>query len=266
MVFRFAYFGTSDEGFKMSDAPESLRDKAAATIIDPKSHPSGTELTVSPWRAAVRARWALIVMIVGLSIYAALAVLAHYYAYFDWDLSIARNIQSISLPGFRTLMIWVSLLGSGWVPTALVSSASLLMIAARFRLEGTVCLFGVTLGAVMNRLLKDIIARPRPSDTLVNVITDYRHESFPSGHVVFFIEYFGFLFFLSYVLFRRGRLRRASLILLGLLIAVVGVSRVYMGAHWPSDVLGAYLAGGLWLLLMTEVYRRLKAKQTDVNS
>jgi membrane-associated phospholipid phosphatase len=250
----------------MNDATESLGDKAAATIIDPEGHPSGTVITVSPWRATVRARWAQIVMIAGLSIYTVLAVLAHYYAYFDWDLSIARNIQSISLPGFRTFMIWVSQLGSGWVPTALVGGASLLMFALRFRLEATTCLLGVTLGAALNTLLKDVSARPRPSDMLVNVINQYRHESFPSGHVVFFVEYFGFLFFLSYVLFRRGRLRLASLILLGLLIVLVGLSRVYMGAHWPSDVMGAYLAGGLWLLLMIEVYRRLKARQTRLNS
>jgi undecaprenyl-diphosphatase len=45
------------------------------------------------------------------------------------------------------------------------------------------------------------------------------------------------------------------------MIAFIGVSRVYMGAHWPSDTVGAYLAGGVWLMLMIEVYRRMKARQ-----
>lgn len=250
----------------MKDVTESLGDEAAAKPIDLKGHSAGTEITVSPWRAAIRARWAEIVLISGLCGYTVLAALAYRYAYFDWDLALARHIQSISLPGFRTLMICVSQLGSGWFPTALVGGVSLLLMAARFRLEGVVCLVGVSLGAVINRLLKDLIARPRPSDELVNVITQYRHESFPSGHVVFFVEYFGFLFFLAYVLLRRGRLRRASLVFLGLLITLVGLSRVYMGAHWPSDAVGAYLAGGLWLMLMIEVYRRLKARQTDLSS
>jgi membrane-associated phospholipid phosphatase len=246
-VFSFAYFGMADERLKMNDATESPS--------------SGTHMTVSPWRAALRARWAEIVFITGLGVYTVLAVLAHRYAYFDWDLDFAARIQSINVPGFGTLMIWVSRLGSGWVPTALVGSTGLAMMAARFRLEGTICIIGVTLGAALNRLLKDIIGRPRPVDMLVNVITQYRHESFPSGHVVFFIEYFGFLFFLAYVLLRRGRLRRGAFVFLGLLIALVGVSRIYMGAHWPSDVVGAYLAGGIWLMLMIEVYRRLKARQ-----
>ena len=75
------------------------------------------------------------------------------------------------------------------------------------------------------------------------------------------MEYFGFLFFLSYVLLKRGRLRNSSFVLFGLLIFLISVSRVYMGAHWPSDTLGAYLAGGVWLMLMIEAYSRLKAKR-----
>jgi undecaprenyl-diphosphatase len=80
--------------------------------------------------------------------------------------------------------------------------------------------------------------------------------------VIFFVEFFGFLFFLSYVLLERGLLRRAALGGLGLLIAVVGVSRIYLGAHWPSDVTGAYLAGGIWLMLCIEAYRRLKSRSS----
>ena len=60
------------------------------------------------------------------------------------------------------------------------------------------------------------------------------------------------------VIVESGPLRGAAFAVFGLLIALIGVSRVYMGAHWPSDAVGAYLAGGLWLMLMIEVYRRLK--------
>jgi undecaprenyl-diphosphatase len=119
---------------------------------------------------------------------------------------------------------------------------------------------GVGAGSLMNSLLKILIARPRPSDDLVQILAQFRHKSFPSGHVSFFIELFGFLFFLTYVLLKPKPLRRVSFVVLGALISMVGVSRVYMGAHWPSDVAGAYLSGGMWLLLMIEIYRRLKSK------
>lgn len=218
------------------------------------------EMIVSPPRAAARARWAEMVFLMMLCVYAALAVLAHRYAYFDWDLSLARSIQSISIPGFETAMIGVSLLGNGWIAWPLVAVAGIALIKTGLRAEGVICMAGAGSGWIVNQLLKLSIGRPRPSGALVNIAGTFHFESFPSGHVVFFVEFFGFLLFLALVLLKRGPLRHASLIVPGLLIALVGVSRVYLGAHWPSDVVGAYLAGGIWLMLMFEVYRRIKAK------
>jgi undecaprenyl-diphosphatase len=153
------------------------------------------------------------------------------------------------------------MLGNGWVPVASVSVAALALAFARLNLEAVICVVGAASGAGVNRLFKALISRPRPSEPLVQVIYDVSHESFPSGHVVFFIEFFGFLLFLSFVLLKVGAIRRITSAICGTLIALVGISRVYLGAHWPSDVVGAYLAGGLWLMLMIGVYRRLKSRQ-----
>lgn len=200
------------------------------------------------------------VFLATLSMYAVLGLLAHRYAYFEWDLALARSIQSISLPGFDTAMIALSLLGDGWIAWPLVIATGLAMIKAGLRVEGVMCMAGAASGSTANLLFKLLIGRPRPTEILVHVARVYRHESFPSGHVFFFVEFFGFLFFLTYVLLERGLWRLASLVVMGLLIALVGVSRVYLGAHWPSDVAGAYLAGGVWLMVMIAVYRRIKAK------
>ncbi|HKR58495.1 MAG TPA: phosphatase PAP2 family protein [Pyrinomonadaceae bacterium] len=218
------------------------------------------EAIVSKPRAAARIRWAEMSFLMMLCAWGALAVLAHRYAYFGWDLLLARSIQSISFPGFAQLMIGVSLLGNGWVPWSLVVVSGLTLIWAGLRAEGALCLAGTGLGWVVNHLLKLLIGRPRPSDDLVNVAGVFHFESFPSGHVVFFVEFFGLLFFFAYVLLKRSRLRRISLLVPGFLIGLVGASRVYLGAHWPSDVMGAYLAGGVWLMMMIETYRRIKAR------
>jgi undecaprenyl-diphosphatase len=220
-----------------------------------------TDMLVSPRRTALRAHQGEIVFGAALILYAALAGFAHYYAYFGWDLELERSIQAITLSGFNTLMRLVSMIGNGWVPVALVSIAGLTLLFARLRIECLICVIGVASGAGLNRLFKAWISRPRPTEPLVQVVYNVAHESFPSGHVIFFIEFFGFLFFVCYVLLKPGVVRRFALALCGTLTALVGVSRVYLGAHWPSDVLGAYLAGGMWLFLMIEVYRRLKSKQ-----
>ncbi len=230
---------------------------------DPKQTADSSidEMIVSPRRVAARARWAETVFLVTLCVYAVLAVLAHRYAYFEWDLSIARRIQSISLPGFAMLMNAVSLFGNGWIPWTLVVFTGLALIKIGLKAEGLICMGGAGSGWVVNQLLKLSIGRPRPSYVLVRVAGVFNDESFPSGHVVFFVEFFGFLVFLAHVLLKRGPLRQGSMIVSGLLIALVGMSRVYLGAHWPSDVAGGYLAGGIWLMLMIEVYRRIKARQ-----
>jgi membrane-associated phospholipid phosphatase len=245
----------------MSEVLEERSDEPAGADELLLGEPGETELTVSTRRAAARARWAELVFVIALCLYAVLAALAHAYAYFAWDVSINRAIRSVQLPGFGPLMVGLSWLGSGLVPTVLVVGCGMALYAARFRLEGILCMIGVTLGAVMNSLMKLVIARPRPDPSVIDVMRRYDHNSFPSGHVEFFVTFFGFLFFLSFVLLKRSPLRRAALVVLALLIGLIGVSRVYMGAHWPSDTVGAYLSGGVWLMLMIEVYRRLKTKQ-----
>jgi len=223
--------------------------------------PNIGEALVTPPRAARRAAWAELSFLLFLCVYSVLAVLAHRYAYFEWDLELERAIQSISVPGFASVMIGVSVLGNSWVPTIIVVLIGIALINSGLRSAGIVCLAGTGLGWAVTQLLKYVIARPRPTDELVNVAGKFHFESFPSGHVTFFVEFFGFLLFLAFVLVKRGALRAVLIALPAILIILVGFSRVYLGAHWPSDVVGAYLTGGIWLMLMIEAYRRMELRR-----
>lgn len=203
----------------------------------------------------------VITTVIGL--FAGLAVLAHRYSYFYSDLLLAHWVQSWTLPGFHELMTAVSWLGTAWTPWFVVCSTGIAFVARGLRLEGILLMSWVGLGGAVNRLLKTLVARPRPDEDLVDILVPYPHESFPSGHTVFFVQYFGFLLFLLFWFRKAGRLRTAATAALAFPIAVVGLSRVYEGAHWPSDAWGGHLAGSLWLAFMIHDYRRRKRKRRN---
>jgi membrane-associated phospholipid phosphatase len=194
---------------------------------------------------------------VGLMLFALLAALAHVYAYFVWDLVLSRDLQSVG--GIYPLMRGVSYLGDKWYPWALSAVTFLAFLIAQKRAEAWGFLFCVGGGKLANSLIKVLIARPRPAANLVTIMQVERTLSFPSGHVTFFVCYFGFLFFVAYALLPRGSFAgRASMTLCVILVVLIGFSRVYLGAHWPSDTLGAYLFSGMWVALSLNLYRRWK--------
>lgn len=201
------------------------------------------------------------IYLVALMSFAVLALLAHTNAYFAWDLVVAHALQSISLPGISGLMRAVSVFGNGWTPFAITIVTAIAFLAFRRQSEAVCLILSAGGGATVNRLLKLLIGRPRPTRDLVMVFGDLSSQSFPSGHVTFYVCYFGFIFFVAYALLPRGsHARRLALTLATLPVLLIGFSRVYLGAHWPSDTLGAYLVSGVWLAFSLSVYRWWKQR------
>jgi membrane-associated phospholipid phosphatase len=232
-----------------------LEDSTSRTP-SPQQKPSRQRAVRRLWRAEN-------FYITGLAAFGVLALLAHFNAYFDWDLRAARWLQSLNLPGLFALMRGVSLFGNRWIPYALTIITALLFLIFRRRSEAAGLIVSAGGGELVNSLLKLLIARPRPTAELVTVYRDLNTQSFPSGHVTFYVCYFGFLFFAAFALLPRGSMaRRITLVLTALPVALIGFSRVYLGAHWPSDTLGAYLLSGLWLALSLHFYRHWKQRAT----
>ncbi|HYP52550.1 MAG TPA: phosphatase PAP2 family protein [Pyrinomonadaceae bacterium] len=214
-------------------------------------------------RASRRLLRAEVFYVAGLALFALMAALARYNAYFGWDLRAARAVQSVDAPGVREAMEAASFFGDGWTPWILAGATMFLFLAFRRRSEAAGVVLSTAGAALLNSVLKAVIARPRPTSDLVSVIAETQNLSFPSGHVTFYVAYFGFVFFVAYALLPRGSAaRRVVLALTGLQIVLVGFSRVYLGAHWPSDTLGAYLVTGLWLAFTLHMYRRWKRRAT----
>ncbi|MDQ3007765.1 MAG: phosphatase PAP2 family protein, partial [Chloroflexota bacterium] len=121
--------------------------------------------------------------------------------------------------------------------------------------EALTALVAALLPGVVNILVKELIRRPRPAIDLVQVFRILDSYSFPSGHVMFYVGFFDFLWFLIFTQLRSSVARAFLLGFLGSLILLIGISRIYLGQHWASDVLGAYLLGGLTLAAILQFHR-----------
>jgi membrane-associated phospholipid phosphatase len=108
----------------------------------------------------------------------------------------------------------------------------------------------------LDELMKRLVDRPRPAAPLVRVTENASGLSVPSGHLFSAVLLYGTLAVLLQVLPMRRFVRRGLLAGCLLVILLMGPARVYVGAHWPSDVVGGYLWGGLLLLSAMGLARR----------
>ncbi|MBF6612735.1 MAG: phosphatase PAP2 family protein [Chloroflexi bacterium] len=219
------------------------------------------KITVAPRKAIYRGKRFLIVYGTMVGAAGVLAVLARRYRYFPADIGITRLLQKPNSKLYDALMQAVSDLGWRWISVGTRASVVTLMWAAGFRMESAFTL-STWSGDVLTGLIKTPVQRPRPTRDLVRVVSDLKEASFPSGHVVHYVTFYGFLFYLGFTQLKQRWFRTALLTFLAGIILLVGPSRIYMGQHWPSDVGGAYLVGMLWLGLTIIAYLETKANYT----
>jgi undecaprenyl-diphosphatase len=170
------------------------------------------------------------------------------------------GIQTITNPAFATLMAWIS--WPGFTPQTLVIPFIVVgfLWALGLHWEAVAALIAAFSSAAVDGAVKTFIQRPRPSASLVHVFRILNSYSFPSGHVMFYVVFFGFLFFLAFALLKPSALRTLILLFFGLMIVLVAPSRIYLGQHWASDVVGAYLLGSLTLVANIAFYRWGKSR------
>ena len=99
---------------------------------------------------------------------------------------------------------------------------------------------------ILNQLLKRILQRPRPTEYRIIEETGY---SFPSGHSMISMAFYGYLIYLIYKYIKNKYIRWISIVLLSILICAIGISRIYLGVHYTSDVLGGFLISISYLII-----------------
>ena len=126
------------------------------------------------------------------------------------------------------------------------------------RLEAIMILMG-RLITLVDAPLKLAINRPRPSADLVQVLSHEQGNGFPSGHAFFAILILGLTAYFISINLKNRAPRVLVLLCLIALILLIGTSRVYLGVHWPSDIVGGYLIGGFFLTMLIWFYRTWRA-------
>ena len=171
------------------------------------------------------------------------------------DLRITRALQSIHYPLITKAMVLVSWFGYFPQSSVIVALSTIALFCLHLRWEAVISAastFGIE---KLGQLVKILVRHPRPAADQVHVFLQLKDYSFPSGHVLFYTVYFGFLGYLAFTLLDRSWKRTISFILIGVPVVLVGFSRVFLGEHWASDVVGGYILSGIMLTILIQIYK-----------
>ena len=182
------------------------------------------------------------------------------------DMAVSQFLAAHREPLFTMAMYLVSLAGSP--VSVLLMSLLLVVYFAWRRAWRVVVLFVIDVGGaeLLDLPLKAIFARPRP--TLPDPLLILLSYSFPSGHAMGSMAFYGLVAYLVIRHVRAWRWRVGVAIATALLVLLIGFSRMYLGVHYLSDVLAGYAAGFVWLVVTitgveTVVRRRQYLSQPD---
>jgi membrane-associated phospholipid phosphatase len=165
----------------------------------------------------------------------------------SFDSSIIGFFNRFATDLLDGIMFWITESGSIWFLTLFsILFLSFLWLKKRDKWSIVFFITAIGGGGLLTKLLKLYFGRERPA---IDETIDAIGYSFPSGHSMGSLLFYGFL---GYYLLRsdlKKRIKWTAFYLCGLITILIGISRIYLGAHYPSDVIAGYLAGGIWLIL-----------------
>jgi Membrane-associated phospholipid phosphatase len=162
-----------------------------------------------------------------------------------FDQSIISVFINFRSPELTRIMKIITDLGAAPVLIVVaVVVAWLLFDVKRHSWDASVLIVALSGASFMNWMLKLGFHRDRPGGPSLAQALGY---SFPSGHAMVSLVFYGMIIYLIWVNFRRGLGVYVMTIFLAVLIMSIGISRIYLGVHYPSDVIAGYAAGGCWL-------------------
>lgn len=158
-----------------------------------------------------------------------------------FDAAIYDLIFKLSGTGTTIFMTFISHLGSA-IPLILITVG--ILIFSKGKGYSKFIAFNLACSFILSQILKLIIRRPRPELLRLAVEKGF---SFPSGHAMVSTVFYGFFIYLIYKKVKDIKKKRIYISLIGLLIFLIGISRIYLGVHYATDVIAGHIFGVLYL-------------------
>lgn len=188
-----------------------------------------------------------------------LSFLVYYYPLLTFDMAASKFIQSEGGTTLEKALILFFLKGISSLGIPTVAIWLVVLTAFGFwylkYYREAIYFLSTLFSPVINFFIKNLINRPRPNSNQVIILDQQNSQSFPSGHVMFFTVFFGYLFVLMFITKKIPRLLRILIVGISvIIISTVSISRIYLGAHWFTDALGGYFFGFIYLSIMLYYY------------
>lgn len=136
----------------------------------------------------------------------------------------------------------------------------LLVVCLKDKTEKILVPVNLVVITILNQFLKQVLQRPRPTEYRIINESGY---SFPSGHSMVSMAFYGYLIYLIYSKVRQVYVKWGSIVMLGILILAIGTSRIYLGVHYTSDVLAGFLISVAYLILFVKGINVVLGKRRD---
>ena len=225
--------------------------------------PEGTTRDREDNSARRRRLWRLAAGGVILATLVAFAYAASVVDHFPGEVGASTWVQSWRTGWLDGVMKAASLAGEVVVAGAIVLLVAIALTLKGRRAEGGLIAAATLVAYGIRTVVKLVVARPRPSADLVEVIERADGYSFPSGHVMHYVAFLGTLAFVLTAAARPGVGRWLVRGAVVVILAYVGLSRIYLGVHWLGDVVAGYAIGALVVAGAVWTWRRWSGGRPD---
>lgn len=204
---------------------------------------------------------ALIIVVGGINLFIELTETLKSDVLANYDQNFTEYVISHRNPSLTEYFIFVTHVGDIYGYAIVLGAFTLLSFFVFKRWKYSVQIFLVlALSAISNMMLKRFVDRARPSlEHMVSVET----LSYPSGHAMSAMAFYGFLIYLFYRFKMNIFLKILIIMLIGILILSIGISRIYLGVHFPSDIAGGFIAGFIWVIFCVLVFDLIEVFRKD---